>query len=308
MKAILVLGASGFVGTTLIPLLSERAERLILIDCVPVAPAVVEEAKRQGTHADIILNKRLKELSVDPVDAVICLAGATSVDAALEEPEVAIEQNLSIAIDFAEWLRNQDPSIRAVYLSSDEVLGASCTPLTTQAPLAPTQPYAASKAAAEIVLHTYRDVYHINLVTLRSCNLVGGNQRKPKLIPVVADCLVRNEAVPIHGDGSQLREWMAVEDLCSAIQLLLHTGMPGIYQAASGVHLAVTEVMDIVAGILGKTPKVEHVPDRLVQDRNYAMDPSGLHALGWRCATDPVEAIRKASLALATQIRKQGLG
>jgi dTDP-glucose 4,6-dehydratase len=240
---------------------------------------------------------------VQDLDALICLAGTTSVDAALQEPKKAIDENIALATDLAEWARCVNPTVKIVYMSSDEVLGESTEPLGEGAPLSPTQPYAASKAAAEIVLHNYRDVYKLNIVTLRSCNLVGPFQKKPKLIPTAVEAILANRPVPIQGDGNQLREWMDVEDLCRAIILLLQKDVaPQVYQATSGVKISVNDVVKIVAENLGFDLKTVRVPDRLVQDRSYAMQSNRLHSLGWYPASVPQDAIRRAVNLLSEQM------
>jgi dTDP-glucose 4,6-dehydratase len=190
-----------------------------------------------------------------------------------------------------------------VYVSSDEVLGEAFVALPESAPLRPTQPYAASKAAAEIILHCHRDVYGLSLVTLRSCNLVGPGQREPKLIPVAVRALLEGNPVPIHGSGEQLREWLAVEDFSTAILMLMDPSVPaGVYQASSGVHLSVFQVVECVARELKTPPSAVHVTDRMVQDGCYAMSAARLHGLGWRPQHDPIKAIGAAARALASEL------
>lgn len=189
-------------------------------------------------------------------------------------------------------------------MSSDEVLGDSSVPLSEDAPLNPTQPYAASKAAAEIVLHNYRDVYKLNIVTIRSCNLVGAFQKKPKLIPTAVEALLENCPVPIQGDGKQFREWMAVEDLCRAIILLLQNEVTSqVYQATSGVRISVNDVVRIVAEKLRIDLETKQVPDRLVQDRSYAMKSARLNSLGWYPVSAPQGAIERAACLLRDELR-----
>jgi dTDP-glucose 4,6-dehydratase len=232
---------------------------------------------------------------------VISLAGVTNVDTALENPELAFRANIGIAIDLVEWLRLRPDRPRVVYISTDEVLGESWVALPEDAALKPTQPYAASKAAAELILHNYRDVYGLDVVTLRSCNLIGGQQRARKLIPVAVASLLEARPVPIYGRGTQMREWLAVEDLCDAVLAVLGRGVPsGVYQAASGVHLSVHEVVRIVAEAMGRTPKKIEVRDRPVHDRCYAMQSCRLRNYGWAPAIDPRHAIAAAARELAS--------
>lgn len=298
---ILVVGSSGFVATTLLPKLGAVGySEFVLVDRQQLAPAVLETLRGSGADVQQFTSDDL--LDVGEVSEVVCLAGATSVDAALDDPRTAIAVNTKIALDLAEWMRKY-PATRVVYMSSDEVLGESTTPLAEDAPLRPSQPYAASKAAAEVILHNYRDVYGLNLITLRSCNLIGPNQRRPKLIPTAVHSLLRGVPVPIHGTGAQLREWMSVDDLCSAILSLLDSRVAArVYHAASGVHASVLEVVQMVADVLGIPLQVGHVPDRLVQDLCYSMDATELRGLGWAPDQDLFSFLERAVLALRDEV------
>jgi dTDP-glucose 4,6-dehydratase len=305
MPTVLVTGASGFVGRTLLPALCHAGYReIVVVDRVPMPAGTRRALAEAGGTATEVVSENLPDPARFPdLQCVVSLAGATSVDAALADPRAAVAGNLHIAVDLAEWTRAHDWPIRVVYVSSDEVLGDSVDPLPEDAHLRPTQPYAASKAAAEILLHCYRDVYRLNIATLRSCNLVGPGQQEPKLLPVAVRALLEGRPVPVHGSGEQLREWMAVDDLASAILTLMDPHAPAtVFQAASGVHLPVSEVVELVARELGRPLEVDHVPDRRVQDRSYAMGTECLGRLGWRVRHDPVAAIGRAARALADEL------
>ncbi len=306
MKKILVTGAAGFVGKNLIPLLAAEkvVDELIFVDKHPVPLGLVADLKSINVNLKTFISSKLPvKVEVQDTDAIICLAGATSVDAALSDPKKAIDENVALATDLAEWARCLNPAVKIIYMSSDEVLGESFESLNEDAPLNPTQPYAASKAAAEIVLHNYRDVYGLNIVTLRSCNLVGAFQKKPKLIPSTVEALLNGRPVPIQGDGKQFREWMAVEDLCRAIMLLLQNEVkPQVYQATSGMKISVNDVIKIVATKLCVDLKTDQVPDRLVQDRSYAMRSERLNLLDWYPIYFPKDAIERAASLIAEEM------
>lgn len=297
MSKIVVTGAAGFVGHSLLPrLVSAGYTELILRDRRELDAELCARLSRVAR----ISFERSTTLPTDPqISALICLAGATSVDAALREPSPAMRGNLEIAVALAEWARQMPSRIRIVYMSSDEVLGPSMVPLPVNAPLNPTQPYAASKAAAEVVLHNYRDVYALNIATIRACNLVGAFQREPKLLPSTVNAVKRGMPVSIHGSGNQKREWMHVEDLVSAILLLLQPRIaPQTYQAGSGVHFSVNEVVKLVTDEIGLPCSTRNVQDRLVQDQCYAMDASLLRKAGWSASVPARDAIAIATRSL----------
>ena len=217
MIGIVIYGAAGFVASTLLSGPSLPPCALTLVDHEWIDQSVLDSLGLAGAPVvDVIRSSSLASIVGDEADVLLVLAGQTDVDQALANPAVAFEKNMAIAIESAEWWRRH-PGARLVYLSSDEVLGASQFPLDEDAPLRPTQPYAASKAAAEMALRCYSESYGLELVVIRSCNLVGGRQRARKLIPTAVQNLAVGLPVPIYGDGSHRREYLAVEDLRSHI-------------------------------------------------------------------------------------------
>ena len=302
MKYILVQGAAGFVAHYLLSRLVNGGYRyFILVDIKPIPGNILSYIKNIDAHVVTYEYSSLLNLPINlEYDIAISLAGLTDVDIGLVHPKDAFNANINIAIELGEWLRKSNPQTRLIYMSSDEVLGESFVPLPEDAPLRPTQPYAASKAAAEVVLHNYRDVYKLNIVTVRSCNLVGGYQRARKLIPVTVKNLLLSKPVPIYGNGEHMREWMSVNDLCEAIVGLMNSSVPcGVYQAASGTHLSVMEVVEIVSKAIGLPLKTRQVNGRLIHDKCYAMMTTRLQSVGWQPKIDPRQAIAQAAHEMA---------
>jgi dTDP-glucose 4,6-dehydratase len=300
MTRMLIHGAGGFVGGAFIDSLSKAdADELILTDIRPVAHWVKRNAWPMEVKITAVQTGRLCGTDLPGVDVVVALAGQTNVDEGLRDPHKSFTTNVDIAADVA-WWSFQHPGTRLIYLSSDETLGASFVALSEQARLAPTQPYAASKSAAETIIKCYRDTYGVDFIIVRSCNLVGMQLGVHKLIPTAVECLRSGRPVPVHGDGNYIREWLAVEDLCAALRLIALPGLDrAVYHCSSGIHLTVTEIIKLVAEGLGVPPKWRHVTDRLVNDRCYSMDSSRLRAQGWSPKYDVREAIRAAAKRLA---------
>jgi dTDP-glucose 4,6-dehydratase len=299
MTHVAILGASGFVGSTLLTADQPLAARLTLIDPVQPAPTVLRKSRRLCERVDVRQTDTLSG-GGDPgdVDVMLVLAGKTNVDEALADPASAFTANCGIAIDVGDWWRRH-PAARVVYLSSDEVLGVPERPLTEDAPYLPTQPYAASKAVAEMTLRCYSDTYGLDLIVIRSCNLVGGLQRAPKLVPIAVQKLAMGQPVPVFGTGLQMREYLAVEDLCDVLQMAVDNLLPpGIYNCTSAMKFTVLKVVELVATALGVPASYVHVTDRLVQDQVYSMDPSLLHTFGWQARFSPVEAMTAAAIDL----------
>jgi dTDP-glucose 4,6-dehydratase len=298
VTGLVVYGAAGFVASTLLSRPSLPAYALTLVDPESVEHPVLDSLAQAGSPVDVVQSSSLAGIVANDPDVLLVLAGQTDVDQALADPARAFETNMAIAMESAQWWRRH-PWVRLIYLSSDEVLGVSWLPLDETAPLAPTQPYAASKAAAELALRCYSESYGLELVVIRSCNLVGGRQRARKLIPTAVQHLAAGLPVPVFGDGSHRREYLAVEDLCQVILQAVTRSLPaGIYNCTSGIALQTVEVVDIVAEALGIEPISVHVKDRLVHDRCYAMDASKLNAHGWKPQATPADAIAAAAVEL----------
>ena len=306
--SILVFGAAGFVAQPLVRCIASEQQHgtLILADQRDVPVGLCAWLSACGSEYVVHRTNSLRTLTrapgTDEISVAVVLAGQTDVDEALAHPARAFERNIQIAIDAGEWLRANSRA-RLIYLSSDEVLGESFIPLAESAPYHPTQPYAASKAAAEIVLNGYRDSYGLHVVTVRSCNLVGGHQRARKLVPTAAAHLAAGKPVPLFGPGTHSREWLAVEDLCEALALIIgREDAVGVYHCGSGIHLTVLEVVGLVAEALNTEPRCQRVQDRLVHDRCYAMSCARVRELGWSPRLDVAESIRSAAVTLAASM------
>jgi len=298
MTGLVVYGAAGFVASTLLTGPSLPPLKLTLVDQESLEQSVLDPLSLTHIQVEVVQSSSMADIVADDADVLLVLAGQTDVDQALAEPALAFDTNITIAVESAEWWRCH-PQVRLIYLSSDEVLGASSYPLNEEAPFRPTQPYAASKAAAEMTLRCYSESYGLELVVIRSCNLVGSRQRARKLIPTTVQHLASGLPVPIFGDGSHRREYLAVEDLCEVIlQAIIRTLPTGTYNCTSGIALQTTEVVAIVAEALGIEPICSQVKDRLVHDRCYAMDASKLSAHGWKPQITPADAISVAAIEL----------
>jgi dTDP-glucose 4,6-dehydratase len=293
-RNILVQGAAGFVGKSLVPMLLEKEgiEKITLVDLKPIDITNYEKINKHIELLSITTDSLLSNQKIGEQDLVISLAGSTNVDEALEKPKKAFDLNLKIAVDLGEWIRVQSRKPTLLFISSDEVLGESFSPLAEDSPINPTQPYAVSKAVGEIILQNYSTVYGEKVVILRTCNLIGPNIRARKLLPVAINSIFFNMPIKVYGDGSARREWMDVDDFCGAIDTLVTNNISeGIFQASSGLQFSVNEVIEIIKEELNVSVECEMGNFRKINDRCYSSSTEKLRSLGWFPKKNPRTSI-----------------
>jgi dTDP-glucose 4,6-dehydratase len=175
---------------------------------------------------------------------------------------------------------------RMVHISTDEVYGSIPEGFVTEgAPFNPSNPYASSKAAADMLLQSFTRNYGAPILTVRATNNYGKYQYPEKLIPLGITNLLDGLVIPIHGSGLHLRQWLHVEDFARAIDLVALKGEDGAIYNVAGEHESNLGVLEIIAEHLGKDLSLhkEHTPDRPNQDARYAIDASRIkQELGWR--------------------------
>jgi len=185
---------------------------------------------------------------------------------------------------------------RFVQISTDEVYG-SLGPegrFTETAPLDPSSPYSASKAGADLLVQAFHRTYGQDVVIVRSSNNYGPYQFPEKLIPLMIIKALRDEPLPVYGDGLNVRDWIHVEDFCRAVFAVLLDGRPGeVYNVGGDGEMRNIDVVKLILSRLGKPESlIEYVADRPGHDRRYAMDWTKIHReLGWKPLRKPEEAI-----------------
>lgn len=220
-------------------------------------------------------------------DVVINFAAETHVDRSLRKPGDFVRTNVLGAQQlFDAAIRHRIG--RVVHISTDEVYGP--VPVGSSAreddPLRPTNPYAASKAAADLIASAYATSFGLDIRITRASNTYGPQQYPEKLIPLFATRLLRGERVPLYGDGEQRRQWLWVGDHCRAVAIVAERGEPGgVYNVGGGTELSNRELTQRLLTATGRgwDDAVEHVPDPrgAAHDARYAVDGTKLEALGY---------------------------
>ena len=313
MQTWLVTGGAGFIGANFV-LAARRAgaTRIVNLDLLTYAGHIenVSTLKTDHDHVFVqgdigdqeLLNKLLAE---HQPTAIVNFAAESHVDRSIHGPQAFINTNivgthtlLACALNYWKKLEGTaQAGFRFLHVSTDEVYG-SLTPnapaFTEEHPYQPNSPYAASKAAADHVVRAYHHTYGLPVLTTNCSNNYGPYQHPEKLIPLMIQNARAGKSLPVYGDGQQVRDWLYVEDHCTAIRTVLEKGRPGdTYNIGGNAERANLTIVDTVCQLLdARFPQqapharlVAHVTDRPGHDRRYAIDASKIKRdLGWQPA------------------------
>lgn len=286
---LLVTGGAGFIGSNFIRyMLNKYGDHTIVnLDKLTYAANLenlkdIEKNRRYSFVKGDICDRKLAEKVAEEVDVIINFAAESHVDKSIAEPEPFLTTNVLGTQVLLEAARRFDHE-KFVQISTDEVYGSIISgSFKEEDPLRPSSPYAASKAAADMLAHSYIVTYGLPVVITRSTNNFGPYQHPEKLIPKLIINAISGKPLPIYGDGKNVRDWLYVVDNCEAIDFILRKGkIGGIYNVGAGNEKMNLEIATFILKELGK-PKsmIEFVKDRLGHDRRYSLNFEKLKALG----------------------------
>jgi dTDP-glucose 4,6-dehydratase len=236
-------------------------------------------------------------------DVVVNFAAETHVDRSIHDPDIFVRTNINgthTLLEACRGMREIGKEVRYHQVSTDEVygdLGTGSTNYFTEAtPLAPNCPYAASKAAADLLVRSYFETYRMPVTISRCSNNYGPYQFPEKLIPYFFYLMANDKPVPVYGDGLNVRDWLYVLDHCRAIDLIVSGGRMGeVYNIGGHEERTNLDITKTLLKFFGKNEDlIFYVDDRVAHDRRYAMDPSKIeHELGWKPSVTFEEGIAK---------------
>lgn len=306
---ILVTGGAGFIGSNFVyyELDNYPNDEVICLDKLTYAgnletlEIAMKNPKFKFVKGDIADRVFVDELFASEMpDVVVNFAAESHVDRSIENPEIFLQTNVigtSVLMDACRKYGN----IRYHQVSTDEVYGD--LPLdrpdlffTETTPLHTSSPYSASKASADLLVQAYYRTYKLPVTISRCSNNYGPYHFPEKLIPLMIANALNDKKLPVYGKGENVRDWLYVEDHCSAIDLIIRKGKIGeVYNIGGHNERTNLEVVKTIIKELGKSEDlIEFVTDRPGHDRRYAIDPTKIHnELGWLPATKFNDGIKK---------------
>ena len=324
MKTILITGGAGFIGSNFVPFFLKRHSniRIVNIDALTYAGNLenLAEVRHDPRHIfiknDIRNRKKLENIfETYDIRGIIHFAAESHVDNSISNPAVFVETNVNgtfnlLDVAYRYWMdapfcpKPGYETCRFHHISTDEVYGSLGEKgyFTEHSPYAPNSPYSASKAASDMLVRSYRRTYGLNTVISNCSNNFGPKQHDEKLIPTVIRNAIRGKTVPIYGDGKNIRDWLYVEDHCSAIEAIFLQGeagetyLIGTRNERNNLEMAyrICEILDTIIpteknarcrdlGIKSYKELIGFVHDRPGHDRRYAVNPTKLEkSLKWK--------------------------
>jgi dTDP-glucose 4,6-dehydratase len=305
---LLVTGGCGFIGSNFIRFVLEHYGPAFVtnVDALTYAgnPANLAGVPEQNgeryefVKADIANAEEMETVfSRHQFYAVVNFAAESHVDRSIDSPENFIHTNIVGTSNLLNAARRHGVR-RFLQVGTDEVYG-SLGPegrFTESSPIQPSSPYSSSKASADLLALAHHHTYKQEIIVTRCSNNYGPYQFPEKLIPLMITNALNDQPLPVYGDGLNVRDWIHVEDHCSAVFAALLQGEPGhVYNIGGDGELKNIDVVKLILAHLGKPESlIAFVKDRPGHDRRYAIDSSKIHhSLGWKPRHRPEQGIRE---------------
>lgn len=318
MKTMLITGGAGFIGSNFVKyILKNHSDyKVINLDALTYAgnleslSDIENNPNYEFIKGDIRDEKLVKEIMGRGVDYVVNFAAESHVDRSIVDPGIFVSTNVvgtQVLIDAAKkaWKLNDDkydktykPEVKYLQVSTDEVYGSLGETgfFTEETPLDPSSPYSASKTSGDLLVKAYVHTFGFPANITRCSNNYGPYQFPEKLIPLMIANALEDKSLPVYGDGMNIRDWLYVEDHCSAIDTVLHRANIGeIYNIGGNNEKANIYIVKTILKELGKTEElIRYVKDRPGHDRRYAIDSTKLKKdFGWVPSYTFEEGIKK---------------
>ncbi|MFZ0219866.1 MAG: dTDP-glucose 4,6-dehydratase [Candidatus Aquirickettsiella sp.] len=311
-KNMLITGGAGFIASHFIRYYQAHYPEIFIINLDKLTYAgslnnlknLVYPGKHHFVQGDILDNQLVSSLlKTFKVDTVVHFAAETHVDRSIELPEKFIQTNIAGTFNLLDlcrkyWLEElhlKNYDCRFHHISTDEVYGSlrkADPAFTEQMPYRPNSPYSASKASSDHLVRSYYNTYGLPVSATNCSNNYGPLQHSEKFIPTIVDCCLQKKPIPVYGDGSNIRDWLYVEDHCSGIDTVIRNGKLGeSYNIGGNTELTNLEVIRIICDMLSSLSPTNYkyadlltfIKDRPGHDWRYAINTEKINKeLDWR--------------------------
>ncbi|MAE85964.1 MAG: dTDP-glucose 4,6-dehydratase [Flammeovirgaceae bacterium] len=299
---VLITGCAGFIGSHAADLFLEKGYNVVGVDCFTYAGKAGNILHHYGNpnfkmiNLDICKTNAIQEIcKLRDIECIINFAAETHVDNSIRGSSKFIHSNVEGVRSLLEVCR--ETGIKLVHVSTDEVYGSTVEgSFYENDKLDPRNPYSATKAAAEHLITAYQNTHGIEYIIVRPSNNFGPRQHGEKFLPTIIRNILANQKVPVYGDGSNVREWLFVQDNVSAIEFILqNSSMNQTYNISSKKEMTNISVVKEVCAILEKNPEdvIEFVEDRPGHDFRYSVSNDKLLSLGFDNFSNFSESLRK---------------
>jgi len=291
IRKIFITGGAGFIGSHICEEIYKKfpKSKIIIFDKLTYAGKrkyienIIKSPRVKFVRGDIIKHQTYSSL-LKNIDLAINVAAESHVDNSFISPlSFSLTNTVGAHTFLLKCIENKTKKI--IHISSDEIYGEKLSgKCNEQQKIEPTNPYSASKAAAEIFINSYKYSYKKEIITVRGNNIYGIRQYPEKLIPRCIISLLKNRKIPIHGDGKNERFYLSVQDFARAIILLIKKKNNGIYNIGSNESYTNIELAKSICKYLDKDPKkfINYVKDRPYNDKRYSISSSKIRKIGWK--------------------------
>lgn len=292
MENLIVTGGLGFIGSNFIHhMIRVRKDlRITNIDLKASGSNIanVKELRDNPRHRFVqgdLANFTFTRKMLKNADVVVNFAAQTHVDRSISNPAPFFESNIRGAFNLFRAAKENEVD-KVVHISTDEVYGSiESGAFDEESMLKPSSPYSATKASADMIAHAWNTTYKLPIVTLRCTNNFGPRQHPEKFIPKAIIRAMKGKGIPLYGGGSQVRDWIYVEDFCTAIALAIDKAVPGdVYNISAGNEISNREVAERILRQLGvPNSKLLEVEDRPGHDFRYSLNSDkARRTMGWK--------------------------
>lgn len=306
MECVLFTGGCGAIGSVMLNFFVCKypQTRFVNLDALTYAGNsnnIIQKPNYKLYHGNICNVELVNHiLETERPGIIVHLAAETHVDNSFGNSFAFTQTNVFGTHTLLECARKYNKLTKFIHMSTDEVYGSvddgtTCNETTSM--IAPSNPYSASKAAAEMLCHAYMMSFKLPIIILRCNNAVSPFQHQEKLIPKILDCLANNKKIPIHGKGHSKRTFIHALDIAEAFDIVIEKGdVNSVYNIGNDEEYTVIEVVQHILQTLKPGNNIEDwiefVPDRAFQDYRYSVDTTALRNLGWKPKVDFDQAIQ----------------